>query len=180
MKRLLLAVAGAAVLGACTTPYAAQQQPYAETRIAADRVRITYTGQRGEPPARVEDMALLRAADLAVQEGASWFLVDNRFTERSRDYGYSSGPQVSIGGSNVSFGRSSASSVGVGVGFNIGSLFGGGNAYGGRATSTIEVVFGRGPAPTGAYDAADVQRTIRGRLGYGYGYTPPTADPSRP
>ena len=171
MKRVLLAIAGAAVLGACATPYGAAHQPYAESRIAADRVRITYTGQRGEPPARVEDMALLRAADLAVQGGYSWFLVDNRFVERSRDYGYGygQGPHVSIGGSNVSFGRSSASSVGVGVGFNLGNLFGGAPAYGGRASSSIEVQMGRGPAPVGAYDAADVQRTIRGRLGYAYG-----------
>ena len=164
MKRALLAIAGAAVLGACTTPYPGYHEPYAETRIAADRVRITYTGQRGEPPARVEDMALLRAADLAVQQGYSWFLVDNRFTERARDYGYSNGPNISIGGSNVSFGRRSASSVGVGVGFNLGNLFGGPSARGGQASSTIEVVFGRGPAPVGAYDAADVQRTIRGRM----------------
>ena len=170
MKRVLLAIAGAAVLGACTTPYGAYEQPFVESRIAADRVRITYTGQRGEPPAQVEDMALLRAADLAVQEGYSWFLVDNRFAERQRDYGWGggSGPHVSIGGSNVSFGRGSASSVGVGVGFNLGNLFGGGpNAYGGRASSTIEVVMGRGPAPVGAYNAADVQRMIGGRFGYG-------------
>jgi hypothetical protein len=166
MKRALLAIAGAAVLGACATPYAAQYQPFTETQIAADRVRITYNGQRGEPPARVDDMALLRAANLATQRGDTWFLVDNRYAERSRDYGYSNGPQVSIGGSNVSFGRGSASSVGVGVGFNIGSLFGGGNSYGGRSSSSLEVVFGRGPAPVGAYNAADVQRTIRPRLGY--------------
>ena len=166
MKRALLAIAGAAVLGACTTPYAAHHQPYTETQIAADRVRITYEGRRGEPPARVEDMALLRAADLAVQRGDTWFLVDNRYVERSRDYGYNNGPNLSIGGSNVSFGRGSASSVGVGVGFNLNSLFGGGNSYGGRASSSLEVVFGRGPAPTGAYNAADVQRTIRSRLGY--------------
>ncbi|HEX8568851.1 MAG TPA: hypothetical protein VF699_02865 [Caulobacteraceae bacterium] len=172
MKRLLLALAGAAVLGGCATSYGAPHQPYAETRIAADRVRITYTGQRGEPPERVEDMALLRAADVAVQGGYSWFLVDNRFVERSRGYGYSNGPQISIGGSNVSFGRSSALSVGVGVGFNLGSLFGGEPAYGGRASSTIEVLLGRGTAPVGAYNAADVQRTIRGRLGYGYAPAP--------
>ena len=163
MKRILLALAGAAVLGACTTP-AGYHQPYAETRIAADRVRITYNGQRGEPPQRVEDMALLRAADLAVQQGYTWFLVDNRFTERSAGYGYSNGPQISVGGSNVSFGRGSASSVGVGVGFNLGSLFGGGAGGRGEASSTIEAVFGRGAAPVGAYDAADVQRTIRSRL----------------
>jgi hypothetical protein len=165
MKRALLALAGAAVLGACTTPYPPYHQPYAETRISADRVRITYSGRRGEHPARVEDMALLRAADLAAQGGYSWFLVENRFTERSGSYGYSPGPHISIGGSNVSFGRSSASSIGVGVGFNLG-----GGGYGGRrgaaATSTIEVLFGRGPPPVGAYNAADVQRTIRGRIGY--------------
>ena len=168
MKRVLLAIAGAAVLGACTTPYGGYAEPFQESRIAADRVRITYTGQRGEPPQRVEDMALLRAADIATQGGYSWFLVDNRFVERSRDYGWNNGPQVSVGGSSINFGRSSASSVGVGVGFNLGSLFGGGNAYGGRATSTIEVLMGRGPAPVGAYNAADVQRTIRGRTAYGY------------
>ena len=170
MKRALLAIAGAAVLSACATPHSAYQEPFTEQQLAADRVRITYMGQRGEPPARVEDMALLRAADRAVQEGATWFLVDNRFTERNRGYGSGygggSGPHISIGGSSIDFGRSSASSVGVGVGFNLGNLFGGNGygGYGGRATSTIEVVFGRGPAPVGAYNAADVQRTIRGRM----------------
>ena len=166
MKQALLAIAGAAVLGACTTPYPAYYEPFAETRIAADRVRVSYTGQRGEPPHHVEDMALLRAADIAAREGYSWFLVDNRFTERSADYGASNGPHVSIGGSNVSFGRSSASSVGVGVGFSLGNL--GGPGRGRSASTTIEVLMGRGAPPAGAYNVADVQRTIRGRMGYAY------------
>jgi hypothetical protein len=164
MKRAVLLIAAAALLGACATSYGAPYQPYVESRIAADRVRLTYNGLRGEPAGRVEDMALLRAADLAVQEGYSWFLVENRYTETGGDYGASNGPFVSLGGSNVSFGRGSASSVGVGVGFNLGNMYGGGR--GRTVSTTIEVQFGRGAAPAGAYDAADVQRTLRARTGY--------------
>src|SRR3712207_7064389 len=72
-------------------------------------------------------------------------------------------PYTTLFRSNVSFGRSSASSVGVGVGFNLGNLFGGGNAYGGRAASTIEVLMGRGPAPTGAYRSEEHTSELQSR-----------------
>jgi hypothetical protein len=68
---------------------------------------------------------------------------------------------VSFGLGNTSWGRRSATSFGTSIGFNLG----GGGGYG-RAPveTTMEVQFGRGAKPLGAYDARDVQTTIRGRM----------------
>lgn len=161
MKRVLLIAAAAAVLGACASqPYGTPVSPLTETRISSDRARITYRGTRGEDPWRVSDQALLRAADLAVQDGFTWFLVDQRYSE-DRGGGRSSGPFISVGGGSSSWGRRSSTSLGGAIGFSLG-----GGQSSPAVTETIEVRFGHGAKPEGAYDAADLQRTIRGRLAY--------------
>ena len=160
MKRVLLITLAAAALSACaTTPYGQPATPFSEARITDDRYRITWFGARGMDQGAVHDAALLRAADVAVQGGYDWFVVDNQFTEARGGSGYGSGPFVSLGGGNTSFGRRSASSFGAGVGFNLGG------APRPQLSTTLEVRFGRGqPRPDGAYDARDVQQTIRGRM----------------
>lgn len=163
MKRLTLLTlaASALALSACASlaPYGPQQGPngqgYAEQRIESNRFRVTYRGVGAPGP--VADMALLRAADLTVQTGYDWFEVTQRWTDGRPDSAGGVRPSVSIGAGSSRYGRYSSSGVGVGVGLDL---------SGPQPTSTVlEVVMGNGPTPDRreAYDARDVQRTLRGR-----------------
>lgn len=163
MKRLTLLTlaASALALSACASlaPYGPQTGPngqgYAEQRIETNRFRVTYRGVGAPGP--VADMALLRAADLTVQNGFEWFEVTQRWTDGRRDSAGGLRPSVSIGAGSSRYGRYSTSGVGVGVGLNL---------SGPQPTSTaLEVVMGNGPRPDRpeAYDARDVQMTLRGR-----------------
>lgn len=163
MKRLTLLTlaASALALTACASlaPYGPQQgangQGYAEQRIETNRWRVTYRGVGAPGP--VADMALLRAADLTVQNGFDWFEVTQRWTDGRRDSAGGIRPSVSIGAGSSRYGRYSSSGVGVGVGLDL---------SGPQPTSTVlEVVMGNGPRPDRpeAYDARDVQVTLRGR-----------------
>jgi len=152
MKRTLAPLALALALGACATPYGQPIQPFSETRISTDRLRVTYQGP-GDP-VYAGDQALLRAADIAVNDGYDWFVVENRYTEDYGRGGFGGGPRIALGGSSFDFGRYSGSSVGAGIGFT----FGGGARQ--RVSTTLEVLLGRGPKPLEAYDARDVLRTL--------------------
>lgn len=164
MKRLTLLTlaASALALTACASlaPYGPQSAPngqgYAEQRIESNRFRVTYHGVGAPGP--VADMALLRAADLTIQTGYDWFEVTQRWTDGRRDSAGGIRPSVSIGAGSSRYGGYSSSGVGVGVGLNL---------SGPQPTSTaLEVVMGSGPRPDRpeAYDARDVQMTLRGRF----------------
>jgi hypothetical protein len=168
MKRLLPPVVAALLLAACATQPTVYQPAagptgvgYSEQRIEPGRYRISFRGGRGAPPEQVADFALLRAADLTLAEGYDWFRVADRFVSQQ---GYSGGgTSVSVGGGSSNWGRHSSSGVGVGVGFDLGSL-GGGPAF----TQSMEVVMGRGAPPRGGdvYDAREIRRAIGARAGY--------------
>jgi len=157
----VLSLAGAA-LGACATeptlyrPAAAPHGVgYSEYRIEPGRYRVTFQGGPGAPPQYVSDLALLRAADLALADGYDWFRVSDRFMSGRPD----NGPQVSFGLGGASFGRHTG--FGVGVGSAPISLGGGPSV-----AETIEVVMGKGPPPRDAdvYDARELQRTLGARV----------------
>lgn len=162
MKRLVIAPLIALTLSACETtagaPYAPATGPqaagFSEIRVEQDRYRVTYRGSARLDHARVEDMALLRAADLALAGGYDWFRVVDRFANATAP----SGPTISLGTGGATFGRSSSVGLGLGTSFPLGGA--------GTQAVTLEVQFGRGPKPDDrdAYDAADVSRSIRARL----------------
>jgi hypothetical protein len=101
----------------------------------------------------VQDYALLRAADLAVAQGYDWFRVTERVT---RQNGYS-GSSLSVGVGGMSFGRHSATGVGVGTGIPLNG--------GAALVTSLEVLMGKGPKPSDGdvYDAKGVQRSLRAR-----------------
>lgn len=167
MKRLVVSALAALALSACAsapTVYQPAAGPtavgYSEYRIEPGRYRITFRGGPGAPAGYVSDLAIRRAADLAIQDGYDWFRVSDRFIEGQPDRG----PRMSIGVGGGSGGydgyggygyrRRSGVSVGVGVGttFNLGG--------GPAVAATMEVMMGKGPKPAGAdvYDAREIQR----------------------
>ena len=162
MKRLVIAPLIALFLAACETvpsaPYAPATGPqavgFSEIRLEQDRYRVSYRGSAKLDQARIEDLALLRAADLALANGYDWF----RIVDRSSDFAAPRGPTVSLGTGGTSFGGSSAVGLGLGTSFALGGS--------GTRSVTLEVQFGRGARPNDrdAYDAADVSRSIHERL----------------
>ena len=167
MKSPILAAAALALsLAGCATlaPYQPQSadggQGYSEYRIESTRWRVTYSGVGAPGP--VADMALLRAADLTLENGYDWFEVTQRYIDGRPDAAGGVRPRLGVGYGGGSYrgpyGRYSSSGVGVGVGLNF---------QGPSATSTtLEVIMGQGqvPARAEAYDARGVQQTLRARF----------------
>ena len=157
MKHLAPIALMALALAACATPtvYAPMANPgaagFSETRIDQGHWRVTFRGGSDADPNRVEDLALLRAAQLTVDQGNDWF----RITDRQRGARPPSGPLLSVGIGGSSFGRHGGSGWDVGTGVPLG----GGAIY----AVTLEIAMGKGPRPeqADAYDARDVQKSVR-------------------
>lgn len=162
---LIIAAAALALTGCATlAPYGPQSaqggQGFSEYRIESDRWRVTYSGVGAPGP--VADYALLRAADLTVENGYDWFEVTQRIVDGRPDSAGGFRPSLGVGYGGGSYrgpyGRYSSSGVGVGVGLNF---------QGPSPTSTtLEILMGRGEAPgrSEAYDARGVQETLRARF----------------
>ena len=125
-----------------------------DTRIEDDRYRIVYRAPGQLTRDQVEDQALLRAADVTLDNGYDWF----RVAGRQASVDQPSGPVVSLGTGSTNFGRHSAVGVGLGTSFRMG----------GRPAQTLmlEIQMGKGETPNdrAAYDAREVAQTLRTRL----------------
>jgi hypothetical protein len=162
MKRLIIPCLAALALSACATAPTTFQPAgrpggvgFSEMRIEPGRYRVTFQGGAGAPPAQVQDYALLHAADLALAEGYDWFRVTDRETRQS---GYS-GATLGVGIGGMSFGRHSASGVGVSTG---GIPLGGGPML----VTSLEVLMGKGAKPSSpdTYDARGVRQALGARV----------------
>jgi hypothetical protein len=158
MKRIVIAALCLTALAGCATPvtYApatsARGTGFSEQKIENDRIRVSFRG--AGPDSQINDYALLRAADLTLQEGYDWF----RVVQRDRGVGPSTGPRMSVGTGGTSFGRRSAVGVGVGTSFDLGG--------GPVRTVSLEVKLGKGPPPSDrdVYDARSVSQSIRSHM----------------
>lgn len=170
MMRVLTFAAAAFALAACATtpaapPYGAAASPtsagYSETQIESNRYFVTYRAPSSAEVARLEDYALLRAAELTLQNGRDWFWVDRRTIDQQED-SRNSGPSIGVGIGGGSYGRRSGGSVGVGMTFPLGNRDAPARARG----ATYEIRFGEGPKPDepNAYDARSTAQAIRGRI----------------
>jgi hypothetical protein len=155
---MISALALAACATAVGTPYApANRQGYGyfATKIEGDRYRVSFAGDGATPAAVVEDYALLRAAELAVENGYDWFRIVGRTLDEDEKGGVGLGAGVGGGGRNV----------GVGVGGNLGTV-GARKFY----TSKLEILCGKGAKPDASagggeiYDARSIIDTIRARI----------------
>ncbi|MEO1150704.1 MAG: hypothetical protein AAFW83_06895 [Pseudomonadota bacterium] len=120
---------------------------YSEVPLETGRYRVTYAGSARMTPDQVEQLALRRAAELTITDGFDWFRVVTRDINGDERGG------VSVGG-GVGSGRiGRRSSVGVGVGGNLGTV--GAQRY---FTVRLEILMGRDSPPDDPeiYDARDV------------------------
>ena len=164
MIRTLIFAAACAGLAACasTPSYAPATSPtsagYSETQIENNRYFVTYRASGAADVRLLEDYALLRAADLTLQNGREWFWVDRRTLDEQN--AQRSGPSFGVGIGGGSWGGRSGGSVGVGMSFPLG-----GGVQ--RANSTtLEIRMGEGPKPdaSNAYDARAVSQNLRSRV----------------
>jgi hypothetical protein len=108
----LLALAGCAA----PTPYAAATDDgfgYSETRLEANRYRVTFAGNFDTPRETVQNYLLYRAAELTVDNEGDYFVIADQSLERSTRYigtaspgfgggfGYRDGPFIGTGLSTV-------------------------------------------------------------------------------
>lgn len=165
MMRMVLIGAAASLLAACATAVGTAYGPadskgygYTQTRIEADRYRVAFAGDGATSPETVEDYAMLRAAELAVENGYDWF----RVVGHTMDEAEKGGVGVGAGFGTGSYGRRSG--VSVGVGGDLGTV-GGRRFY----TSRLEVLMGKGDKPDdpAAYDARSLIDSIRARMNSG-------------
>ena len=150
MKRIAVSALLLLAFAACSTaptvygPAATNSAVgYRQTKIEDDRFRVSFRANPDLKAPQVEDMALRRSAELALENGREWFLVVNRFTELVGGNS-GGGTSVGVGGSSGSYG----SSVGVGIGFDL-------TPDSRRYESTLEILLGNGAKPSSpdAYDA---------------------------
>ena len=162
MKHLLISGVAIIALAACATgpsaygPAAGNDLGFKNTKLEKDRFRVSYTGRS---PEEARDFALLRAAQIALNEGYSHFKVIN-------GSGYHNG-----GGSPVS------TNIGVGVGrgwggrtrthTNVGvGIYDVARAMeGSKATEEIEIILQNTGSQSGkypnVYEAQSVADSIR-------------------
>lgn len=166
MIRAFIATLALAAVTACASappPYtpaaSASAAGYSERQIEDNRYFVTYRASGAADPALLQDYALLRAADITLERGRSWFWVDRRSVDETASRG--NGVSIGLGAGGGSFGSRSGTFGSVGVNVPVG---GGG---GGRASAaTVEIRLGEGAKPDdpNAYDARAISTNIRARL----------------
>lgn len=91
-SRVLVVGAAALMLAACQTPttYHPATEPggtgYTDQQLAANRYRVTFTGNSATPRVTVENYLLMRAAEVTLKAGYRWFTFDTRSTEAQTTY----------------------------------------------------------------------------------------------
>lgn len=119
MKKALITAVSAITLTACMTPYTSDGLlgGYSETQVAENVWKVSFQGNGYTSRERAENMALLRSAELTLQEGYSYFaFADSRsqvdttagmvtpVTTTATGSGYRSGNMVSGSATSVSSG----------------------------------------------------------------------------
>lgn len=163
-----------ALLVACSsaTQYQAAEKRgaygYTETQLGKDRYRITFTGNSLTDKETVNDYALLRAAELTLQEGYDWFHLVTRDNESKSRTSTSVSGVSDFGGTRV-FQRCGLISCDTVV-YDSPSRLSGGVASSTTRTSyqsSIEIKLGNDPMPNDAeaYDAQELASTLRRWMG---------------
>jgi len=171
----ILGLGLAALLLGCATQTAyrpAEKQGaegYTETRLADTRYRVVFTGNSLTRSETVQDYALLRAAELTLQQGYDWFRVANQDIERKDrqntmvDTGVIVPPQTTVYRECgvIACRTTVAQSPGYGFGTGV-STTTTSRSYTGQVEFTMQKYPKSDQAD--AYDARDVVRTLRAAM----------------
>jgi len=163
MSRFITLPRLSALAGLCTLTLAACASPtlpiygpasvnpngtgYEDVRVENDRWRISYTAPAEMTEARLEELAMRRAAELAVTNNYDWFNVVYRNLDRDEG---DDNPVRVRGGIGQSFGSVSGTSVGLGVSI--------GQPRRRDSVLRLEIIAGRGDRPEGAVEALPLTR----------------------
>jgi hypothetical protein len=167
-----LIVATLVILSACATqtPYQPAEkrgaEGYTETRLTDNRYRVTFTGNPVTPSETVKDYALLRAAEVTLQNGYDWFRLVNSDTDKKQRTTISGGSDFDIPGQTTVYQRCGllscstavSSTPGFSSGFDVATTSTS-TAY----SSSLEIVMGKKPMPASveSYDARNLASTLR-------------------
>lgn len=160
---LFLVLAGCASKPLYSPAKSSESIGYFETQLTDNRYRVIFNGGINTPIDQVKNYALLRSAELTIEQGYSWFQIVER--ENSGVASDRNSPKVSV-------------SVGVGAGgvprcYPYGCRVVGGPAYSGIGLQTtdyrdtrqsvIEIFMGKGEPeePTAVYDANELIKYLR-------------------
>lgn len=149
-----LLAAGCASGPSAYGPKGTEKLGYESSKIQNDRFRVSYTAKTED---EAIDYALLRAAQLTVDNGDTWFEVINTGgTVRPRGK-IGVKPSVGMNPNAILRGRLPRPNIGVNMGDVADAM------KGPQATSTLEIVTGKGakPAKPSAYDAQEVLLNIK-------------------
>jgi hypothetical protein len=169
----LLISATALLLAACATqtPYKPADKSdsygYTETRLTSDHYRVVFTGNSTTPADTTRDFALLRAAELTLQNGGDWFQLVSRNTDKkTQTSGVDTGPdfypqQAVYQRCGLVRCESVVTTTPGYIGGSVGSSTTS-NIY----TSEVEIVVGKNPMPKTAesYDARQTAASLRRML----------------
>jgi hypothetical protein len=88
-----------AFLAGCATSYKSKGfgGGYSETQLAPDSFRVMFRGNAYTSPERMQDFALLRAADIVEQHGFTCFAVENERSSTAVEGDKTSGTSVTSG-----------------------------------------------------------------------------------
>lgn len=168
MKRLVSILLMVVVISGCASqsPYAPAGKNgygYQESQLTKNRYRVSFTGNSHTPGELVKDYALLRAAELTLQQEREWFKVVNRETDKqSRQRsgaGISASRPYSVNRDCGLLGcRTTSSSIRTGVSISS-------TRRSNRYASSIEIVMGMGEAddPDAVYSAREIIQSLRNK-----------------
>jgi hypothetical protein len=160
--KLSLVVLSSLLLAACASGPAYRAAPeaddygYRDTQLTADRYRVSFAGDYGTARETVENFALFRAADVAINHGAERFRINSRETSPVTST-YGGGPSTSIGyGWGYPF-----------WGTSIGYSTGGSSRT--RYETVLEIQIGDEVPDQGAevYDATELKRNLSAAVAAG-------------
>lgn len=149
-----LIVAGCASGPTAYGPKGAEKLGFESSKLQNNRFRVTYTARTED---EAIDYALLRAAQLTVDNGDDWFeIIGTGGTVRPRGK-IGVRPTVGMNPNAILRGRVPAPNIGVNMGDVADAM------KGPQAVSTLEIVTGKGtkPAKPSAYNAQEVLLNIK-------------------
>lgn len=156
-----LAICAALVAGCASGPayrpaVEANDYGYRDTQLTSNRYRVSFAGDYGMARETVENFALFRAADVALDHGATRFRINSRETSPVTS-NYSGGPTTSIG---YGFGFPY---WGTGVGYSTGG------ASRTRYETVLEIQLGDDLPEQGQdiYDASELKRHLSAAVAAG-------------